>query len=85
MTLPTGRAGSPLPKYLINTDTRAVIEAIESVGFIVDMRVPACGSVSITITAPDGHSRTEIGRSEDMENALRTVARHCGLEFQDEE
>ena len=84
MSLPTGRAGSPLPRYLINTDTRAVIEAIEAVGFVVDMRVPAVGSVSITITAPDGHSRTEIGRSEDMEQALRTVAVHSGLEFEDE-
>jgi len=73
-----------MPKYLINTDTRAVIEAIESVGFLVDMRVPAVGSVSITITAPDGHSRTEIGRSEAMEKALRTVAQHSGLEFEEE-
>lgn len=84
MSLPTGQAGSPLPRYLINTDTRAVIEAIESVGFVVDIRVPAVGSVSITITAPDGYSRTEIGRSEDMEQALRTVAEHSGLEFDDE-
>ncbi len=73
-----------MPKYLINSDTKAVIEAIESVGFLVDMRVPAVGSVSITITTPDGHSRNEIGRSEDMEKALRAVAQHSGIEFDEE-
>jgi hypothetical protein len=84
MSLPTSHSGSPLPKYLINTDTRAVIDAIESVGFIVDMRVPAPGSVSVTITSPDGHSRNQIGRSDDMEKALRTVAQHIGIEFDEE-
>jgi hypothetical protein len=84
MSLPTGQAGSPLPSYLVNTDTRAVIEALEEVGFHVDLRVPAVGSVSITITAPDGHARTEIGRSEDLEHALRTAAEHCGIQFDDE-
>ncbi len=84
MSLPTGTTGTALPRYLINTDARAVIEAIESVGFHVDLRVPAIGSVSITITTPDGHARTEIGRSEQLENALRSAAIHSGLEFDDE-
>ena len=74
-----GSTETPFPKYLLKTDARAVIEAIEDMGFLVDLRVPAVGSVSITITAPDGHSRTEIGRVELLEEALKTAARHCGI------
>jgi hypothetical protein len=50
----------------------------------VDLHVPATGSVSITITSPDGHSRTEIGRAELLEEALKTAAEHCGLGIEDE-
>ncbi len=76
--------GTPFPKYLLRTDARAVIEVIEDMGFLVDLRVPAIGSVSITITAPDGKTRTEIGRVELIEEALKTAAGLCGIEFEDE-
>lgn len=81
--MPEG-TGTPFPKYLLRTDARAVIEAIEEMDFMVDLRVPAIGSVSITITGPDGHARTEIGRVELLEEALKTAAMHCGIAIADE-
>lgn len=76
--------GSPFPKYLLNSGARAVIEAIEGMDYRVDLRVPAVGSVSITITTPDGHSRTETGRVELLEEALKIAAKHSGLGIEDE-
>ena len=79
-----GSTEAPFPKYLLKADARAVIAAIEDTGFLVDLRVPAIGSVSITVTAPDGHSRTELGRVEMLEEALADAARLCGIELKGE-
>ena len=76
--------GTPFPKYLLKPGARAIISIMEEMDFQVDVRVPAVGSVSITITAPDGHSRTEMGRVELLEDALKTVASQCGIEVEDE-
>ena len=78
-----GSTEKPFPKYLLKADARAAIEAIEDMDYLVDIRVPAVGSVSITITAPDGHSRTETGRVELLEEVLKTAARHCGIGIED--
>ena len=74
-------SGAPLPRYLISREARAVIYAIEETGFSVTLTSPATGSVSLTITAPDGHTRNEFGRAEELEAALRLLAKKCGLEL----
>ena len=40
--------------------------------------------MSITITTPDGHSRTETGRVELLEEALKIAAKHSGLGIGDD-
>lgn len=75
---------APFPKYLLKSDARAVIAVIEEAGFAVDLRVPAPGAVSITITAPDGQSRTQIGRGEVLAEALASLAGLCGIPIDQE-
>lgn len=77
-------AQQPFPRYLLRSEARAVIAAIEEMGYTVELRVPAIGAVSITITGPDGQSRTETGRAELLDEAIITVASHAGIEFQEE-
>jgi len=79
----TPRAGcdTPFPKYLLKAEARAIIAEIEDEGFMVQLTSPGPSSVCIRITAPDGHTREQIGRADELEAALRMVAAACGLQL----
>ncbi len=72
-------SGAPFPKYLIRANARALLDEIESAGFLVELTAPAPGSVQVSITAPDGKERSQLGRPDDLEAALRNLAEQCGL------
>ena len=72
-------SGTPFPRYLIRANARVVLDEIKSAGFKVELTVPGPGSVHVSITAPDGQERSEIGRPDDLEAALRQLAERCGL------
>ena len=72
-------SGTPFPKYLVRTNACSVLDEIESAGFLVELTAPAPGSVQVSITAPDGKERSQLGRPEDLEAALRNLAERCGL------
>ena len=73
------KSGTPFPRYLIRADARVVLDEIKSAGFQVELTVPGPGSVQVSITGPDGQERSEIGRPDDLEAALRQLAERCGL------
>ena len=77
----TPRTGcaTPFPKYLLKAEARVIIAEIEDEGFMVKLTSPGSSSVCISITAPDGHTREQIGRADELEAALRTLAAACGL------
>ncbi len=76
---PHAGCDSPFPKYLLKAEARAVIAEIEDAGFAVQLTSPGPSSACIRITAPDGHTREKIGRADELEAALRTLAAACGL------
>ncbi len=76
---PHAGCDSPFPKYLLKTEARAIIAEIEDQGFMVQLTSPGPSSVCIRITAPDGHTREQIGRADELEAALRTLGTACGL------
>jgi len=71
--------GRPYPKYLILPEARNLIAEIEAAGGTVEITAPAPGSASVQIAAADGNTHAEIGRPEELEELIRTVARECGL------
>jgi len=79
----TPRAGcnTPFPKYLLKAEARTIIAEMEVEGFMVKLTSPGPSSVCITITAPDGHTREQIGRADELEAALRNLAAACGIEL----
>jgi len=76
---PSAGRDAAFPKYLLKSDARAIIAEIEAEGFLVELTSPGSGAACIRLTAPDGHSREQIGRADELETALRNVAAACGL------
>lgn len=76
-----GHSGSPYPKYLIDQESRTLIEALEDVGCTVNLTAPAPGSVSVEITTSGGQQHAEIGRPIDLADTIRLVAKECGLDL----
>ncbi len=78
----TSRAGrdSPFPKYLLDAGARSILAEIEAEGYLVELTSPGAGSACVRITTPDGHTREKIGRPNELEVALRSMAAAMGLE-----
>jgi len=76
---PHAGCAASFPKYLLKAEARAIIAEMENEGYMVQLTSPGPSSVCITVTAPDGHTREQIGRADELEAALRIVAASCGL------
>lgn len=74
-------SGNPFPRYLIDQTTRSLIRALEETGFDVTVTAPGPGSVAVAITSPQGVTREEVGRPDDLEATLRQVADESGVEL----
>lgn len=72
---------APFPKYLLKSEARAIIAEIEAEGYLVELTSPGSGSACVRLTAPDGHVREQIGRTDELETALRTLAAASGIDL----
>ena len=79
--IPSPGTRKPFPRYLMDQESRTLIEQMEDEGLMVDIVAPAVGSAEITVTAPDGSMHCVLGRSEDLADTLRNGAARCGLDL----
>jgi len=77
---PRSGRDSPFPKYLLEAGARSVLAEIEAEGYLVELTSPGAGSACVRITTPDGHMRESIGRPNELEDALRSMAEALGLD-----
>ncbi len=66
------------PRYLMDQAARDFIDEMEARGLLVDVMNPAVGAVEVVVTALDGTTHCEMGRSEDLADTLQRVAAMCG-------
>jgi len=76
---PSVRRDAPFPKYLLKNEARVIIAEMEAEGFLVELTSPGAGAACVRLTAPDGHTREQIGRADELESALRNLAAACGI------
>ncbi len=79
--MPNPSTRQPYPRYLMDLESRKLIERMEEDGLMVDIVAPAVGSVEITVTAPDGTTHCVLGRPEELAHTIRNGAALCGFEL----
>ena len=76
--VPTSDARKPYPRYLMDTLSRRLISEMEASGLLIEVANPAVGSIEVLVTASDGTTHCELGRPEELADALRRAADQCG-------
>ena len=71
------------PRYLIEQETRILIDRIRDAGVPIGIFVPALGSVEVIATLPEDATVCEQGRPDDLADVLRAVAARCGVDLSD--
>jgi len=74
----TPDAKKPFPKYLMDPQSRRLISEMEARGLRVEVLNPAVRSIEVPVTRSDGSTHCELGRPEELAEAIQRAAEQCG-------